>query len=198
MQVTRIIVTISEVANLGNYSSTKPSFTIEADVHPNDNVDEVVSELYGKVKASIEGHVDYALMADNQSPRFHSGPRADLYISNLLRLGALVPSKSGGRPEFYEAMYKYGPLMWDRIAQRWPVSAAAEKIRSNIEYDSDSLSVEGYPFQILEYPFNDQAIELINKRKAEWLSQYEAKKEAARLARDEASRQEREQQADPA
>ncbi len=191
MQVTRIEVRIDETFNLGNYSNTKPSITLQADIHPGDDVDAAISELYGKVKAKIEAHIDETLMNDGQSPKFYSGQRVDVYVSNLLRMAAIVPSdNSDDHPEFKEILYAWGPRVWGRcIVKGWPWELARKKIQENMALKQDSLSILAYPFFILEYPFNDEALMVIAERKAEWLKQKEERDELARLKAERAEEQ---------
>lgn len=156
MQITRIVVDVAETFNLGDYNNTRPAISIHADLHPGDDVDSVIQQLYQKGREHIESRIDASLMAHGQPPKFYTGDRFDIWIAKKLKLVVVMPSVPGDedtKPEPRYIMEKHGMRnpIWSLVAREWPefdlLNKANKAIDAHINYrDSLVLSPEAYPW----------------------------------------------------
>ena len=64
MRITRIVLNFTETCNLGDYSNTKPSLELMADLEPGDDVQTVISQLSDIAKGTLRAKIDEELIVE--------------------------------------------------------------------------------------------------------------------------------------
>ncbi|KPL90749.1 hypothetical protein [Herpetosiphon geysericola] len=170
MQITKIVVEVAETFNLGDYNNTRPAISIHADLHPGDDVDAVIQQLYQKGREHIESRIDASLMVHGQPPKFYTGDRFDIWIAKKLKLVVVMPSVLGDedtKPEPRYIMEKHGMRnpIWSLVAREWPefdlLNKANKAIDAHINHrDSLVLSPEAYPWIAIRSSYPEFQTEL--------------------------------------
>lgn len=91
MEITKIVVSYQETANLGNYSNVKPSATVEVALSDDDDPAVVQAQALDRARGIVQSAVDDALEANDQEPKYTTEPRYQLLVRHGKR-EAGVPS----------------------------------------------------------------------------------------------------------
>ncbi len=138
MEITKVIVKIGETHNLGNYSSTRPEITAEATLAQGDDFGAAVDILREQINAKLYAHIDERLMQHGQSPHYYDGAKFDIYISQRLKLIAIIPHKT--KPPVMELKgsslgHTYSD--WSREQSGWPWEKCTEKANQKVSLQDD-------------------------------------------------------------
>ena len=82
MRITRIVLNFTETCNLGDYSNTKPSLELMADLEPGDDVQAVIGQLSTIAKETLRAKIDEELEVVGKSPKYYQGPLYSVYMSH--------------------------------------------------------------------------------------------------------------------
>ncbi|MGP1667547.1 MAG: hypothetical protein ACTS5I_16925 [Rhodanobacter sp.] len=125
MRITQISVTCTETCNLGDYSNTKPSIELHAQLDATDHPTDVISELIAIAKTYLHAEIDKELIAVSKPPKYYTGQRFDYIVSSRYKFGAVVPMGQQRMPHTYH-----------RLANTTPDAALAE---ANASVEKDDL-----------------------------------------------------------
>ena len=123
MRITRIVLNFTETCNLGDYSNTKPSLELMADLEPGDDVQVVISQLSDIAKGSLRPKIDEELGLMGRPPKYYDGPLFDVIEGNEdFPYVAIVPNKltydfSGYRRFHVRRQCRY-PIALDQAQER--------------------------------------------------------------------------------
>ncbi|MBX3014837.1 MAG: hypothetical protein KF832_25175 [Caldilineaceae bacterium] len=92
MHITQITINFSETCNLGDYSNTKPSVELTAQLDVTDDVHVVLDELVTTAKGVIHEKIDNELERVGKPPKYWDGERYDVIYSYRNQFVAIVPA----------------------------------------------------------------------------------------------------------
>ena len=139
MKISRITVGFSETCNLGDYSNTKPSIELTADLETGDDVLEVIDHLTTLANQTLHKHIDEELERVGKSPKYYDGPLYSVYSSYKYNYILIVPSEPD-RHVSHETYYA--------TRQRYEIARAkAEELASG----QDRLLFDGLSPELLAY-----------------------------------------------
>jgi hypothetical protein len=111
MQITEISVTMSEVSNLGDYSSTKPSVSLKATLTPDEIPAQRLEELIGLAKTAVHDQIDRERLTRSLDPLYFTGPAYDVFYNFYLSLVLVLPAGIyGGRKAGWTSVGRGRPL----------------------------------------------------------------------------------------
>lgn len=95
MRITRITLNFTETCNLGDYSNTKPSLELMADLEPGDDVQVVISQLSDIAKGTLRAKIDEELEQVRRPAKYSTEPRFDLFkgTQNEYPFVAIIPTQ---------------------------------------------------------------------------------------------------------
>lgn len=104
MRITQISVTCTEMCNLGDYSNTKPSIELTAQLDATDHPTDVLSELILIANTYLHAEIDKELIAVSKPPKYYSGPRFAYITSSRYKFSAVVPMGQHRMPHTYHPL----------------------------------------------------------------------------------------------
>ena len=128
MRITRVVLNFTETCNLGDYSNTKPSLELMADLEPGDDVQAVISQLSDIAKESLRTKIDEELEQVGRPAKYSTEPRFDLFkgTQNEYPFVAIIPT---------QLEHDFGPVRAYRTSRgvRYAVATkeAAEVVGAN-------------------------------------------------------------------
>lgn len=93
MEITTITVKYALTHNMGNYSNIRPEVELTARLEPTDDPDESRWLLLNQAKEAVHAEVDAALEADDEAPKYYTGPRFSLATLAAEKLAVVFPDK---------------------------------------------------------------------------------------------------------
>lgn len=79
MKITRVTLNFTETCNLGDYSNTKPSLELTADVEYGDHILDVIQGLADMAKTALRTKIDEELELVGRPAKYSTEPRFDLF-----------------------------------------------------------------------------------------------------------------------
>lgn len=184
MRITRIVLNFTETCNLGDYSNTKPSLELMADLEPGDDVQAVIDQLSTIAKETLRAKIDEELEMVGKSPKYYAGPLYSVYMSGRYNYLLIAPAGTG-RFNAHETSYA--------TRQRHEIARAkAEELASHEErpiFDGLTPEFHAY-FEAAEAKFKKEEDERrfqAEKQRREW-------EERIRREREEAEKVEKEEE----
>ena len=95
MRITRVTLNFTETCNLGDYSNTKPSIELTADVEYGDHILDVIQELADMAKSTLRTKIDEELEQVGRPAKYSTEPRFDLFkgTQNEYPFVAIIPTQ---------------------------------------------------------------------------------------------------------
>ncbi len=95
MRITRVTLNFTETCNLGDYSNTKPSIELTADVEYGDHILDVIQELADMAKTALRTKIDEELEQVGRPAKYSTEPRFDLFkgTQNEYPFVAIIPTR---------------------------------------------------------------------------------------------------------
>lgn len=124
MDITKLIVSYQETANLGNYSNVKPSATIEVALSEGDDPEAAFAEATATVRRIVQREVDDALEASDQEPKYTTEPRYAVFVRNghkkngLPTIAIIAPADADYGPHLSRSYRGYRIPATRRLAWR--------------------------------------------------------------------------------
>lgn len=111
MRITQISVNITETCNLGDYSNTKPSIELSAQLDATDDPAMVLESLINMAKEHVHAAVDLERLAVGREPKYYTGPVFACLNSSRYNFYAIVPAGHPKIPHAYAEARRL-PLQW--------------------------------------------------------------------------------------
>lgn len=111
MRITQISVNITETCNLGDYSNTKPSIELTAQLDATDDPVAVLESLISMAKSHVHTAVDLERLAVGREPKYYTGPVFACLNSIRYNFYAIVPAGHSKIPHAYTEARRL-PLQW--------------------------------------------------------------------------------------
>lgn len=186
MRITRVTLNFTETCNLGDYSNTKPSLELMADLELGDDVQAVIGQLSAIAKETLRAKIDEELEVVGKSPKYYNGPLYSVYMSGRYNYILIVPAESI-RHISHETYYS--------MRQRHEIARAkAEELAGNGDrpiFDGFSPEFHAY-FEAAEAKFKKEE----DERRFQAAKQQREWEERIRREREEAEAEEEEEDFD--
>lgn len=124
MDISKIVVSYQETANLGNYSNVKPSATIEVTLSEGDDPNVIYGQAMATVRSIVQKQVDDALEAHDHEPLYTTEPRYHLLTRSegkkdgLPRIAVIAPLEVTHEPHLRQSHSNYRLPKIRQLAQR--------------------------------------------------------------------------------
>lgn len=105
MNITEISVSYEETCSLPGYSNVRPGVRVSAQIEPEDDHEHVREFLMDGARDYVHQQIDQALIDNDKAPKYFSGPRYRIVVSNQRKIILVVPHHRHDLPDdFYQSV----------------------------------------------------------------------------------------------